>query len=65
MGCGCHAAGLGSGLREGRLTMCFKIGVPNQGEVMLIKDFEEEEGGRRKGEKERGGNRGSEEGRRN
>lgn len=40
------------------------IRMPNQGEVMLIKDFEEEEGGRRKGEKERGGNRGSEKGRR-
>lgn len=39
--------------------------MPNQGEVMLIKDFEEEEGGRRKGEKERGRNRGSKEGRRN
>lgn len=41
------------------------IKMPNQGEVMLIKVFEEEEGGRRKGEKERGRNRGSEEGRRN
>lgn len=55
--------GLGSGLKEGRLT-CFMIRMPNQGEVMLIKDFEEEEGGRRRGEKERGGNRGSEKGRR-